>query len=70
MSTDLVKGSKALLAEQADGNLGKAAGASMVKVGVGGGLVWLGAGALPFITLPMLLVILVLGGGALYLKNS
>jgi hypothetical protein len=70
MSTDLVKGSKALLAERGEGSVGRAVGKSAAVTGVSGLAVWGVAGVLPFITLPMLLVMLVLGGGALYLKNS
>lgn len=70
MSSDLMKGTQAMLAERGDGEVAKTVGASMFKVGAGGTAVWFVAGMLPFITMPMLLVLLVLGGGALYLKGS
>jgi hypothetical protein len=70
MSTDLVKGTKAMLAESGDGNMTKATGVTLFKVGAYGSTAWLAAGLLPFVTLPMLLVIMVLAGGGLYLKGS
>jgi hypothetical protein len=70
MSNDLMKSTNSYLATSSDGEIGRAAGSTLFKAGVGGGALWLTAGFLPFVTFPMLLVLAVLLGGGLYLKNS
>lgn len=67
MSNDLVKAGQAYVATSE--NLGKDVGGALVKTGVGGAVLWAGAGLLPFVTFPMLLVLVVLLGGYLYVKN-
>ena len=47
----------------------RSAGAALVKTGLGAGGLWILAGALPFVTFPMLLIAAVVFGGYLYVKD-
>lgn len=67
MSKELVRTGQKYLATSDNGSLKKDAGSTMMQVG-GGGLVLYGVSALPFISLPFLLVLAVLLGGYLYVK--
>ena len=71
MSNELMKYAGSTLAkhDRYDEPMSRTAGRSMVVAGGTGLGLWFLAGLLPFISLPMLLVILVVGGGVLYAKN-
>lgn len=68
MSNELVRSAQKHLVSTSDTTLRKEAGKALVKTGVGGAGLWVLAGALPFITLPMLLVLAVVFGGYLWAK--
>lgn len=53
---------------KSDSPVSKEIGGALVKTGVGAGVLWIGAAALPFINFPMLLVLAVVLGGYLYIK--
>lgn len=69
MSKELVRAGQKYLAESSDQSLKKDVAEFSLTTGVGGLVLWGVAGFLPFITLPMLLVILTIAGGWLYIKS-
>jgi hypothetical protein len=69
MSNELVRAAQKTLVNTDDATLTKETGKALAKVSVGAGGLYLLAGALPFITFPMLLIIAFLGGMFLLLKD-
>lgn len=65
MSNELVRAGRKALATP---SLSKEAGRGLALTGVGGLGLWALAGVLPFISLPVLLVLTVLVGGYLWVK--
>jgi hypothetical protein len=68
--SDLIKTTQSYVATRPEGEIGKAVGASLFKLGLGGTGAIFVAGLLPFIGIQMLFIMMVLGGGALYLAKS
>jgi len=68
MSNELVRSGQKYLATSTDTSLRKDAGKALVSVGAGGLVLSVLAGVIPFINLPVLLVLAVLLGGYLWVK--
>lgn len=68
MSNELVRSGQKYLASSSSNGLKRDAGKGLVTVGGGGLVLWTIAGALPFITLPLLLILAVVLGGYWWVK--
>jgi len=68
MSNELVRSGQKYLATSTDTSLRRDAGKALVSVGAGGLVLSVLAGVIPFINLPVLLVLAVLLGGYLWVK--
>jgi hypothetical protein len=69
MSNELQRYARKSLATS-DSSLGKDFGRGLAVTGAAGLGFWFLAGLVPFVSLPMLLVLAVVAGGFLYVKNS
>lgn len=68
MSNDVVKNGQKYMAKSSNQSFRKDVAEFVLTTGAGGLGLWIAAGLLPFITLPMLLIAAVLLGGYLYVK--
>lgn len=66
--SELMKYTAKTIANTDNDSTTKVVGGALVKTGVGTGGAMLLAGALPFVTLPMIIILMVIFGGYLYLK--
>lgn len=70
MSNDIVKRGAGYVTKHSDNEIRKGVAEVALTAGGGGLALWVAAGVLPFITLPMLLVALVVLGFVVYPKNK
>jgi len=68
MSNELVRSGQKYLATSTDTSLRKDAGKTLVSVGAGGLVLSVLAGVIPFVNLPVLLILFVVLGGYLWAK--
>ncbi len=69
MNKEIAKMVSNLPAVKDDNSMTREVGGALVKTGAAGGAIMLTAGILPFITFPMIIILMVVFGGALYLKG-